>query len=129
MKIQDDDILWKLYLRYHKGSEGKIPEPKSLCPYFWQAMGGLFLRVFIDLPVYLIIPAMVVIATGGIFLMVYTPEEYVPNWTMYPFCGALVLLTMFIPILCLVRYGMWVERQTGWTYRIAFGVPMTFVMC
>jgi len=46
IKLHENDILWKGYVYFQNpyGDELEIPEPKTLCGYFWIALLGCFFR-------------------------------------------------------------------------------------
>lgn len=44
IRINESDILWKYYKKYH--GTCNLPQPKNLCQYFWTAVGGFIKSIF-----------------------------------------------------------------------------------
>lgn len=42
IKIEETDFLWKFYKKSYASAGEPLKQPRSLCPYFWTAMHGLF---------------------------------------------------------------------------------------
>lgn len=47
IELKKEDFLWKCYERYYKYAPAPKP-PRSICNFFWKAVGGMFAWVFWD---------------------------------------------------------------------------------
>lgn len=122
MKIQENDLLWRWYLRYYK-YEKEIPEPKSLCPYFWSAMGGLVTIIVVDLALYITLPVALAALVGYVYLIGsidyfrYTKNDLVAISIVIP--GLILMIGCLI--LVVGKFVAWMERsvrRTKWVVSI-----------
>lgn len=118
MKIQETDLLWKLYLRYYRGED--IPEPKSLCPYFWKAVGGLLKVFFCDLALYVTLPLVTLAAVGYAAFIYYTMSGVSSPWIIFPTVAPALFLYLSIVILPFVHFIRWIESRPPTTQKRFF---------
>lgn len=116
MKIKESDFLWKMYLRYYRGCVD-IVEPHGFCAYFWKAMGGAFLTLFVDVAIFITLPIVLALTVGSFYLLSFTAQNYdnaffiVPTSLLTTLC---VLSCIFLPYM---RFYWWLEKRSKTTHQ------------
>lgn len=111
IQLKEDDFMWKMYKRYYQGAyfTPTPPHPKTLCNFFWKAVGGMWLKLFWDMTVFLPVAVFGVFAVLG-WWGAPSPEAKVIDVGGLVCCLIMVASLVVIACVTIGRLLAWCER-------------------
>jgi hypothetical protein len=116
-------FLWRRYCQYY-GKDVLPPHPKSLCNYFWKAMGGTVKWLFMDVTAFLIFPVSLALT---IYLLMNVKSISDDSWGRIGMALAALGLTLWTGLLGTFRFFSFICNKFGDGYAILVGVLLGFV--
>lgn len=109
IQLQEDDILWKGYLKCHYYLEERVEPPTNLCGYFWKSLFGYFLIFACEAS----IPVHALLFTTLLLSVILTHSFILVILTLYSGMNLLFRVGVLIPDKYLEMFGKYVFLPVG----------------
>jgi hypothetical protein len=125
MKISDNNFLWKCYQRAYR--DKPFQHPRSLCRFFWVALGGFLTMFILDWSFKLFWPCCLVVAVASIWL-IHLYEDSLPPVVLVPLVAVINISSFLVLLIPLFRFGRWLESQPRRTRHLVCGFNITLFL-
>jgi len=127
IQLRESDFLWKCYVRYYKSDLFQLPpHPRSVCNFFWKAVGGMFMYVFWDMYVIIAGPMFAIISVLLWLVAIVTTKHC---YCVPLFMAALLMTIATITFGTLRWIAYWERKKVGGVVNFSVLSFVVFGIC